>query len=103
MIVCKVCRHNSTEGRFRICDDCLSSHARRLRKRRITPKNVVRGTHWSYNKAPAIKGIIDSVHTGGYVHVQIDDKNGDFSWISSIDDFLASWTEINSDVDLDIE
>lgn len=93
-MICIKCHRNITLGCLRHCDNCISKNSRRQRRKRITPKNLVRGTRWYFNRAPEIRGVVNAVHTGGYVHLQVDEKNGDFTWISTVDDFLLSWTKI---------
>jgi hypothetical protein len=99
---CIRCHSRETKYKFRICDECLSANSKRKRRPRITPKELVRGTRWSYNRIPTLEGTVNALHVGGYVHVQVDDDHGDFTWISSLDDFLLSWTKINSECLLDI-
>ena len=101
-MICIKCKQNSVDGRrARICDECLSDDTRRYRRRRLTPEGLVRGTHWRYKRVPMIEGIVDSVLAAGYVHLEIADELGEFTWKSTIEHFLQSWEKIEPQSDLD--
>lgn len=91
---CMKCNNEMENRRFRVCENCLSENTRRARRPRLTPKELARNTRWYYNRIPSVRGTVDCVHTGGYVHLQVDDNNGHFTWISTIEDFMSSWTRI---------
>ena len=88
---------------MRVCDECLSKNTRRQRRPRLTPAGVVRGTRWRYKRVPQIEGILDSVHSAGYIHLEITDELGEFTWKSTIEHFLQAWEKIVSQSDLDHE
>jgi len=67
------------------------------------PKGVIRGQRWQYNRAPEITGVIDVIQIGGYVHVAIEDDGGEMTWISRLNEFLARWTRVEPQSDLDRE
>lgn len=90
-------------GRLRLCHDCVGENTRRQRRPRLTPKELVRGTRWRYKFVHEIEGILDSVHSGGYVHVEIPNQYGEFTWISTVNDFLKAWDQVVPQSDLDRE
>jgi len=67
------------------------------------PKDVVRGQKWRYNRAPEIVGVIDVIQIGGYVHVAIEDNDGEMTWISRLQSFLQAWTRVEPQSNLDRE
>jgi len=67
-------------------------------KPRIMPKDIIRGQKWEYKRAYGIIGVIDAIHIGGYVHVDIDvGDDGEMTWISKIDAFLERWSRVSCD------
>ena len=102
-MICIKCKHNETGSRIRLCDECVSKNTRRQRRPRLTPPGVNRGTRWRYKRIPLIEGILDSVHSAGYVHLEIADELGEFTWKSTIEHFLEAWEKVVPQSDLDHE
>jgi hypothetical protein len=73
----------------------------RIRRPRKHPEILTVGSHWTYNRFPAIVGILDCVLTEGYIHCSVVENCGDFTWKSTIEDFLKSWTRFDPQSDLD--
>ena len=102
-MICRKCKVNYTTGNLRVCDECVSVNTRRQRRERLTPPEVVRGSRWRYKRIPLIEGILDSVHAAGYIHLEIADELGEFTWRSTIDHFLQAWEKVEPQSDLDRE
>ena len=78
-MICIRCKQNAVDGRrARVCDECVSDDTRRYRKRRLTPKEIKRGSRWRFRRAPSIEGIVESVHVGGYVQCDVVNEFGEF-------------------------
>jgi hypothetical protein len=75
----------------------------RTSKQRASPPGLVVGSRWTYNRFPAIVGILDCVLPEGYIHCVVIEDCGDFTWKSTIQDFLKSWTKVIPQSDLDRE
>jgi hypothetical protein len=73
----------------------------RIRKPSANKSGLVVGSRWTYNRFPAIAGILDCVLPEGYVHCVVIEGCGDFVWKSTIQDFLKSWTRVMPQSDLD--
>jgi hypothetical protein len=100
-MLCMKCHRCKTQGRLRYCEVCVSANTRRQRKQRLTPRELIRGTKWYYDRMPELVGIVDCIVTGGYVHLEIPNEHGQFFWISTIEEFMKVWTKIEPQSDLD--
>lgn len=102
-MICRKCRRNETGSKLRVCEECVSANTKRARTARLTPPDLVRGSRWRFRRAPSIEGIVDAVHVGGYVHLEIYNDFGEFTWKSTIEHFLKAWEKIKPQSDLDRE
>ena len=60
-------------------------------------------SRWRFKRTPSIEGILDAVHVGGYIHLEIYNDHGEFTWKSTIEHFLKAWEKIEPQSDLDRE
>ena len=103
-MICIRCKQNAVRT--------ANASLRRMRQREhetategtsFTPPELIRGSRWRFKHAPSIEGILDAVHVGGYIHLEIYNDLGEFTWKSTIEHFLEAWEKIEPQSDLDRE